>query len=127
VYDFEGILNTLDMSASQFRDVCVLAGTDYNKGVTERTPVGKAMDLHALYRKNEETIDGFFDWCESNGHLGANGNAYKLFAIGQMFELGNYSLPAGIGPHTFRSGPIAVENMERVLGPIGFVFLPGGR
>ena len=124
MYDFDGIIETLDMTSSQFRDVCVLAGTDYNKGVCGRTPVARAMELHLAYRQEDTLGADFFEWCEKEGHLGAGGNAYALLVISLMFKLANYELPKGIGPHTFRDGPIAIENMERVLGPLGFVFLP---
>lgn len=124
VYEFDQITNTLAMTPTQFRDVCVLAGTDYSKGARARTPVARAMELHVAYREAGAPGDDFFEWCEREGHLGPLGNAYALLATSLMFELDNYSLPRGIGRHTFRNGPIAIENMERVLGPIGFVFLP---
>ena len=66
MYDFETILRYLDMSRTDFKQMCVASGTDYYK------PTGKTLynyaSLYLIYRENgaKET---FLDWLEENKHL----------------------------------------------------------
>ena len=125
LYDFTDICATLNMTTTEFTDVCVLSGTDYNRGVSKRIHVGQALELHSKWKMSNAN-EGLFEWCESNGHLGEDGNHLKLFTISQMFNLANFDIGRKIDAHVLRSGPIAIENIERVLAPFGFVFIQPG-
>ena len=66
MYDFETILRYLDMSRTDFKQLCVASGTDYYK------PVGKTLynyaSLYSTYREHgaKET---FLEWLQANKHL----------------------------------------------------------
>jgi 5'-3' exonuclease len=65
LYDVRGILDTLNMTQNEFKDVCVLSGTDYN--ANGKTSLYSSMNLFNKYRLSDDYDDtinssGFYGW-----------------------------------------------------------------
>ena len=65
MFDLSGILNSLNLSFDEFKDICVVAGTDYNE---------TSLDMYAAYKlwseyKSEHTDNCFCDWLLFKGVL----------------------------------------------------------
>jgi len=64
LYDVHGILDTLDMTHDEFKDVCVLSGTDYN--TNGKTSLYSSMTLFNKYKSFDEydaiNSSGFYRW-----------------------------------------------------------------
>ena len=59
LYSMGDILGSLKMTQTEFRDVCLLAGTDYNKG---RFTIYTSMSMFYKYLKKRRNNVGFYDW-----------------------------------------------------------------
>jgi 5'-3' exonuclease len=64
LYDVRGILDTLTMTHDEFKDVCVLSGTDYN--ANGKTSLYSSMNLFNKYKSSNEydliNSSGFYGW-----------------------------------------------------------------
>lgn len=58
-YEMSDILKNLRMSQYQFREVCLLAGTDYNKS---KFTIFSTMGLFYKYLRRKKGIYGFYEW-----------------------------------------------------------------
>lgn len=68
VYDFKGILETLHITFQEFREICVISGTDYNAQSENIINLQQALILFMKY-KAEETNTGYIGWLYSNGQI----------------------------------------------------------
>lgn len=59
LYSMYDILNNLKMTQSEFRDICLLSGTDYNKS---RFTVYTSMGFFYKFLKKKKGLMGFYDW-----------------------------------------------------------------
>ena len=59
LYSMYDILNNLKMTQSEFRDICLLSGTDYNKS---RFSVYTSMGFFYKFLKKKKGLMGFYDW-----------------------------------------------------------------
>ena len=83
MYDLEGILLNLGMTQKELREICVLAGTDYNENINNN--LHKSLKLFNKYyktKKENTNMDnkdqGFYTWL-------MNENKEKLVQIYNMF------------------------------------------
>ena len=63
LYDMSRILRSLKMNQSQFRDMCVLSGTDYNDGTHTIDYYYKQFQMY----KKEKTTKPLYEWLLQNG------------------------------------------------------------
>ena len=59
LYSMYEILNNLKMTQSEFRDICLLSGTDYNRS---RFTVYTSMGFFYKFLKKKKGLMGFYDW-----------------------------------------------------------------
>ena len=81
-YDLTGILRKLRMSIDDFKDICVLSGTDYNIE-TNKMYIKGAIKLFRKYKNNRVKIS-FYEWLERAKRIPYIENLVK---IKQMFLL----------------------------------------
>jgi len=121
LYDTKKILEEFEMNQDDFRQVCVLSGTDYNihKFRDDHTSYDlyKVMKLYHKYAKEKETI-GFYNWIEKNKLL--NQDLDLLLNVYNMFDLScvNYN----IDKIKIVNGVIEKEKMKSILELDGFIF-----
>jgi 5'-3' exonuclease len=77
MYNLEIILRYLDMTMSDFKQLCIASGTDYYK------PEGKNLytfvELFSKYRSTNR-IGGFLDWLHENNYVDDYPRALKAYA-----------------------------------------------
>lgn len=59
LYSMYDILNNLKMTQAEFRDICLLSGTDYNRS---RFTVYTSMGFFYKFLKKKKGLMGFYDW-----------------------------------------------------------------
>ena len=59
LYSMYDILSNLKMTQAEFRDICLLSGTDYNRS---RFTVYTSMGLFYKFLKKKKGLMGFYDW-----------------------------------------------------------------
>lgn len=65
LYDLKGILNTLKISIEDFKNICILAGTDYNTLEGHYFDLNKVVKLYSKFSK-DKTSNGFYEWISNN-------------------------------------------------------------
>jgi len=81
MYNFENILNELNMNHEEFKIMCILSGTDYNK--TTRN-IYLNYTLFSEYKKSNSTLS-FKDWIQTIDYI-SNLNINNII---KLFELKN--------------------------------------
>ena len=97
LYDVYGILDTLNMTHDEFKDVCVLSGTDYN--ANGKTSLYSSMNLFNKYKSsddyNSEMINSseFYGWLSVNTDYIKYGDIDALLYTRSMFTINNMLIP----------------------------------
>ena len=124
LYDVRGILNTLNMTHDEFKDICVLSGTDYNSN--GKTSLYSSINLFNKYKSSDDydsdseliNSSGFYGWLSVNTDYIETGDKDILLHTRSMFDV-NTTLIHDIN--------IVVDTMKRneivaILKNDGFLF-----
>lgn len=120
VYDMNSILNDLGVSQKQFREICVLSGTDYNVNYTNKNTLNIILKLFKKYYKSNSSLD-FPDWID-NKYI----QDYELFKkIYNMFDLVNNSFIDNnvIENITIKYDDIMRDKIKDILQKNGFIII----
>ena len=121
LYDVHEILDTLNMTHDEFKDVCVLSGTDYN--ANGKTSLYSSMNLFNKYKSSHEydaiNSSGFYRWLRDTTDYILPDDMELLLHTRSMFTI-NINL-------TTINNDIIVDKMKRneivsILKNDGFLF-----
>ena len=110
-YDMTKILQKLDISLDEFKQIMVLSGTDYN--IHQKISINQSMNYYNEYKKSNKEYS-FFDWLSNKNIVNDNNdinNAYMLFNIN-----------CNDSANCFHSKENK-NNLTEFLKPYGFVFI----
>jgi 5'-3' exonuclease len=79
LYDFEKILLQLNITFNDFREICVISGTDYN--INDNINIINAFKLFYEFKNNSNKEEHFIEWLISNNHIIDNLNYYNILEI----------------------------------------------
>ena len=130
IYYTKGILRELNMTQKEFKDVCILSGTDYNMKTNNLSNnIISIMQLFTEY-KNDATIHdnnntiGFYTWIINNkpSYLELIFDWELLDKISKMFDFSNELF------QTFKNikiinGHIQKETIQNIMREDGFMFI----
>jgi 5'-3' exonuclease len=130
LYDLKSILQQLDITQQELREICILSGTDYNS--MNDADENNSHNLHStlkLFKKYLKEIktdknwecDGFYNWLLINTNYIED---YEMLnRIYDMFDLTNNHLNLKVF-ETIRivNGPIIQEDIREILKTDGFLF-----
>ena len=85
IYDLSCILQKLNMNLVEFKQVCVLSGTDYNYNKCSTMTIVTAIQLFINYKNNNNKNDNFYTW------LIENNSEVDLSLLNATIELFNVS------------------------------------
>ena len=94
LYNLKDILYILDLSLDEFKQLCILSGTDYNVKDKISNDIYQAIKLFQQYKKSEKYFafsnanrsQGLFNWLKAE-ELINNDSFYLLQNIYKMFDL----------------------------------------
>ena len=112
LYYMKGILEELNICQKEFREICILSGTDYNTNANKYK--------HSINNSNSKTT--FYEWLQSNSDYISD--LELLEKINTMFDLSldNYKLEV-FNNIKIINGPI-IENLVReIMRDEGFIFM----
>jgi len=128
-YDMKNILEELKLSQREFREICVISGSDYTDGITKQN----ACNLHATlkyfnkYKKsNMNTTSNscltFYEWLLENTNYIEDDDYEDLLKICERFDIGDYS-------YNFKSFekikivnmPVQKKDLHKILETDGFI------
>ena len=124
LYYMKGILQELHMSQDEFREICVLSGTDYNinaNGVNKHEiNLDQTLKWFHKYKKTETSVT-FYTWLNNTDFISDNDLLKK---INQMFDLRSYNCNLEIFKKVkIINGPVRNNCIEEIMKDDGFIFV----
>ncbi len=121
VYDMKGILTDLGISQKEFREICVLSGTDYNIDDDVSLNLTTTLKKFKKYFKSKSTLS-FYEWLLENNTSYIKD--YELLkSIYKMFDLENSSYSKNtLKKIKISSGVVCKEKIKEILLTDGFIF-----
>ncbi len=125
IYEINEILSTLNMSQNEFRDICVLSGTDYNTSSNKSNVHFKnTIKYFKNYKENNnENNLSFYNWLTNNTDYIKDSNLLRK--IHSMFDIDseiNNKLSL-FDKIMIENGPIKKAELERIMFNEGFIFI----
>jgi 5'-3' exonuclease len=125
LYDQKSILTDLRISQDEFREICILSGSDYNINMDNKTELYTTLRLFKKYKKhNSDTNINFYTWLKNN-----NNNTqidYEiLYTIKSMFTLVDQHQKEGLKVFEqvkIINGTMRLEYIKDILEEDGFIF-----
>ena len=116
LYYMKGILKDLLISLPDFREICIVSGTDYNISYSKNINLFNTLKYYKKYKTspNEQT---FYNWLNQNTDYDIDFSL--LEKINKMFNLDNRS----ICDIKITNGVIHFENLKNLLQKDGFIFV----
>jgi len=125
LYEMKGILESLNISQKELREICVLSGTDYNiqnyDNNSKNNPnLYQTLKLFEKYRNENKNNDlSFYEWLKINSNYITD---YELLKkIYDIFDLKKTNL-ISFEKIKISNGPIDCENIKNILKTDGFIF-----
>jgi len=133
LYHMKGILEELSLNQPEFREICILSGTDYNINANTNAGAkgGNSVNLHntlKLFGKykasNSSNSTTFYDWLQLNSEYISDLELLKK--INKMFDLSENTRSSKLDPFNsikILNGPIMTESIQDIMREEGFIFM----
>jgi hypothetical protein len=120
LYDNKEILNTLQMTQQELREICVISGTDYNMYADNKNTHNLQQTLKLFYRfKKQKEESRFYEWLLKNTSYIED---YELLKnIYDLFDLKHCNMET-VENIKIVNGPIIWEDINNILQTDGFLF-----
>lgn len=118
MYNFKHMMMELEINATEFRQICVSSGTDYNK---EHVPLQKILNTFKKFRnkKSDEDNVEFLEWVVSNTKYFNNTSLDELRNIETMFINLSVEIDEKIN---FNNSYVDTHILHEIMKEEGFIF-----
>ena len=138
LYHMKGILEELDLNQQEFREICILSGTDYNINANTSSSAkgGNSNNLHntlkqfTKYKASDTKSNTFYEWLQINTEYVSDLDL--LEKINTMFDLTS-DINANANTRSSKldafnnikilNGPIRTECIQDIMREEGFIFM----
>jgi flap endonuclease-1 len=122
LYDTKKIVEELGLNQQEFREICVLSGTDYNTHSSlnkENMNLHKVLKLYKKYYKTDKKL-GFYKWLQEcgNSHLDYD----SLMTVYNMFDLPHDEYYHELSNLKIVNGCLDKDKLHGILKLDGFIF-----
>jgi flap endonuclease-1 len=125
LYYMKDILTELDMTQKEFKEICVLSGTDYNihaEGDNSKVNLSLTLKYFRKYKKLNETNALFYDWLIDKTEYIYD--IELLNKINKMFDLNvNHDKLDIFKNIKIINGPIRHDEIETIMKEDDFIFM----
>jgi flap endonuclease-1 len=123
LYYTKGILNELNMTHKEFKDICILSGTDYNIDTNNKVNLKSTIEYYHNYKKTDNSNKcTFYDWLQENTDYITD--IYLLNKINNMFNLDCYNKKLDVFNNIkIVNGQIKQQEIENIMKSEDFIFL----
>lgn len=118
MYDYQGILDELNLTSNEFREICVISGTDYNIKSNKNTSLHTTLKYFKKFKKEDR--NDFYKWL--NDTTNYIDDIIDLYSIYNMFELTHVQYLDQYDSIPIMNGPINKPNLRKILEKDGFIF-----
>ena len=123
-YNMKGILNELNMSQQDFKEICVLSGTDYNINANKNINLYQTIKYFRIFKSSDEDED-FYNWLVNR--MNYISNIDLLIKINNMFNLEcNKEKLEIFKKINVINGPIRQDEIENIMKEEDFIFCNNG-
>lgn len=123
LYYTKGILNELDMTQKDFKEICVLSGTDYNinaDGINEKVNLRQTLKYFRKFKESNK--NNFYDWLIENTDYIKDLELLKK--INNMFNLDDNHEQLDIFKNIkIVNGPVIQDDIVNIMKQEDFIFL----
>jgi hypothetical protein len=128
----KGILEELSLNQQEFREICILSGTDYNINANTNLSVkgGNSVNLHntlklfTKYKASDTKNSTFYEWLQTNSEYISDVDLLKKINI--MFDLSTNTRNSKLDVFNsikILNGPIMTECIQDIMREEGFIFM----
>ena len=128
-YNTKKILVELKITQDEFREICVISGTDYNahyadSGETEMMTMFKVWKLFQKYQKemSRSEVVSFYSWLQEKKNVFHFEALEKINLMFDLNSLDKSELKKQVDNIQIKNGPFQKERMQTILKEDGFVF-----
>lgn len=114
-YDLRKILECLNLTIKEFKQICILSGTDYNIHLDEQVNIYNALKLFGKFKKRNN--EDFFVWLNDNNKIS---DYYKLIEVFNMFDI--YNIDLNFSKSRFRNKFYNSEDVHSIMKNNGFIY-----
>jgi flap endonuclease-1 len=124
LYFSKGIYNELNMTYKDFKEICILSGTDYNINTNNKVHLNVTIGHFNNFKKSKNSDNTtFYDWLQVNTDYISD--IHLLNKINNMFNLdcNNEKLDNIFNNIKIINGPIKQREIENIMKSEDFIFL----
>lgn len=119
-YDMKGILDELGISQKEFREICIISGTDYNTNENECN-LYNTLKFFKRYKRAKECTLTFYEWLLKNSNYIKDYD--ELVKISEVFNLTDYCYNLKILEKIrVSNGPMQKTSIREILQEDGFIY-----
>jgi len=124
LYYMKGILQELKMTQQEFKEICVLSGTDYNtnsNGDNDKVNLQTTIKYFCKFKNNANDKLTFYEWLLTNTDYISD--IELLNKINKMFDLTTEHAKLELFKNIMiTNGPIKNEEVKEIMKEEGFIF-----
>lgn len=126
LYNTSGILYELQMTQKEFREVCILSGTDYNYNEMKHTSLQKTLQYFNKYNRSKhmemtKQNPEFYDWLIQNTNYITNYT--KLMKTMKLFDVSNIQYENDVNFMNIKNKGICKNKLHAFLKTYNFIFI----
>jgi flap endonuclease-1 len=123
LYNLDKILEDLELTLTEFKEICILSGTDYNYNREHNINLHETLVYFKQYKRslclNKKKHIDFYSWLDVTHNCIKN--IYELYNTVIMFRADNTTL-RGFKPIKVIKN-INMEEIKKIMEPVGFIFV----
>ena len=123
LYNLDKILEDLKLTLTEFKEICILSGTDYNYNSDHNINLHETLVYFKQYKQSYDMNPikhaNFYDWLDVTHKCIKN--IYELYNIFIMFQANNTVMPRF--KFSKKIKPINMREIKKIMEPIGFIFV----
>ena len=117
IYYLDKILKDLDLTLNEFKEICVLSGTDYN--VNDKRNLVKTLEYFKLFKRNNTGSINFYEWLDNTTNY--IDNIYELYNTYNLFSMDNVNIKNLKFNRVNKE--VDMNKVKEIMEPEGFIFL----
>ena len=118
LYSLDKILKDLNISLHEFKEICILSGTDYNYNINNQTTLYKTLNYFKQFKKSNTSLD-FYAWVDDTSDYISN--IFELYNVYNIFQDNSINLKQ-YKLHNLTK-PLNKDKIEEIMKPEGFIFI----
>ena len=125
LYYMKGILEELDLTQKEFKEICILSGTDYNinaNGKNDNISLQYTLKLFRKFKLSYNEKDNFYNWLLKNTDILLDIDL--LIKINCMFNINdNHNNLDVFKKLKIMNGPVIYDCIKNIMKEEGFIFI----